>query len=120
MHADIGASAFKASSPALLQNMTNTAEAHTSEDTASEKSLVTVNDADGKPKPAEENKPPAVVTPFVVEKAYPATIFGLEAAKMHCRFMMNRIITEVRSQDLSSAMYIYPQGFPLTVCRLIQ
>lgn len=35
------------------------------------------------------------VQPLVIEAPYPATIFGLEAARVHCRFMMNRIVSEV-------------------------
>lgn len=35
------------------------------------------------------------VQPLIIEAPYPPTIFGLEAARVHCRFMMNRIVSEV-------------------------
>lgn len=37
------------------------------------------------------------VQPLIIDKAYAPTIFGLEAARTHCRFMMNRIVSEVSS-----------------------
>ncbi|KAF4334947.1 hypothetical protein FBEOM_11204 [Fusarium beomiforme] len=39
--------------------------------------------------------PPKAVNPLVIDKPYPPTIYGLESARMQCRFMMNRIISEV-------------------------
>jgi hypothetical protein len=41
------------------------------------------------------NPPPAAVNPLVIDKPYPATIYGVESARMQCRFMMNRIVMEV-------------------------
>jgi hypothetical protein len=43
----------------------------------------------------EKKEPPKPLDPLVIDTPYPATVFGLEAAKMQCRFMMNRIIAEV-------------------------
>ena len=42
-----------------------------------------------------ENSTTKDVQPLVIEAPYPPTIFGLEAARVHCRFMMNRIVSEV-------------------------
>ncbi|MCJ1457650.1 hypothetical protein MMC28_008019 [Mycoblastus sanguinarius] len=33
--------------------------------------------------------------PLIIQKPYDATLAGLEGAKIHCRFMMNRIVNEV-------------------------
>ena len=48
----------------------------------------------------QENKKPAApkaVHLLIIEGPYPPTMFGLEAARVHCRFMMNRIVSEVRA-----------------------
>ena len=39
--------------------------------------------------------PVKAAQPLIVEAPYSPTIFGLEAARVHCRFMMNRIVGEV-------------------------
>ncbi|UPK92999.1 hypothetical protein LCI18_003934 [Fusarium solani-melongenae] len=33
--------------------------------------------------------------PLVIDKPYPPTMYGVESARMQCRFMMNRIVAEV-------------------------
>ncbi|KAM6517047.1 hypothetical protein FSOLCH5_008001 [Fusarium solani] len=33
--------------------------------------------------------------PLVIDKPYPPTMYGVESVRMQCRFMMNRIVTEV-------------------------
>jgi hypothetical protein len=48
----------------------------------------------------EKKEPPKPLDPLVIDTPYPATVFGLEAAKMQCRFMMNRIIAEVFTRPL--------------------
>ena len=45
----------------------------------------------------EKPAAPKAVQPLIIEGPYPPTIFGLEAARVHCRFMMNRIVSEVRA-----------------------
>lgn len=47
-----------------------------------------------------KKEPPKPLDPLVIDTPYPATVFGLEAAKMQCRFMMNRIIAEVSARPL--------------------
>ncbi|KAM0541466.1 hypothetical protein ACHAPJ_013230 [Fusarium lateritium] len=37
----------------------------------------------------------SAINPLVIDKPYPPTIYGLESARMQCRFMMNRIVSEV-------------------------
>lgn len=43
----------------------------------------------------EKAAPPKAINPLVIDQPYPPTIYGLEAARMQCRFMMNRIVAEV-------------------------
>ena len=45
----------------------------------------------------EKQAGPKAVHPLVIEGPYPPTIFGLEATRVQCRFMINRIVSEVRA-----------------------
>jgi hypothetical protein len=45
--------------------------------------------------------------PLVIDKPYPPTMYGVESVRMQCRFMMNRIVTEVGlSLDTHSGRFI--------------
>ena len=96
---DVGENAVKASQPTLLASMVATPPEGTSaESVQSDDSLVAVK----APEASEDTNTvaipagaPKAVQPLVISKAYEPSIFGLEAARVHCRFMMNRIVAEV-------------------------
>ncbi|KAF5024856.1 hypothetical protein F66182_3095 [Fusarium sp. NRRL 66182] len=50
---------------------------------------------DGTENRSEATAPPKSTNPLVIDQPYPPTIYGLESARMQCRFMMNRIVAEV-------------------------
>jgi hypothetical protein len=111
---------MKASNPNLLSTMTNTSQlSDISGDATSAVGAQQIppdNSADGKSDKSdsdmvkdtkravtslpEKKEPPKPLDPLVIDTPYPATVFGLEAAKMQCRFMMNRIIAEVFTRPL--------------------
>lgn len=100
---------MRAAKPALLANMSAQPEApHSSVVTPEEsddKSLSMVSKSEAFPAntpntgAAGSASPPIPkpkeVQPFVITEPYPATVFGFEAARTHCRFMMNRLVAEV-------------------------
>lgn len=61
-------------------------------------SIVNVSKSDVKPNGSKSFKFPVLI----FEEAFEATIVGLEEARLKCRYMMNRIIQEVRYRRLMS------------------
>ncbi|KAF4462445.1 hypothetical protein FALBO_10745 [Fusarium albosuccineum] len=89
------------------KDKTDTKEASTVSDNGSEEAIIiddnkvkddsnkeTNTEADDT-KVEEKPGPPSASSPLVIDKPYPPTMYGLEAARMQCRFMMNRIVAEV-------------------------
>lgn len=117
---DFAKETLKASDPNLLQNLFDHTQTESMEKTVKAKSglpdgestrtdtpasasdaaseeEVTVNassELDATSNRETENLPKPV-NPLVIDKPYPPTMYGLESALMQCRFMMNRIISEV-------------------------
>lgn len=51
---------------------------------------------------SDKAAPPKAIQPLVINALYPATIYGLESARMQVRFMMNRIVAEVDHHSILS------------------
>lgn len=88
---------MKASKPALLASMAVQSQSDGS--TSSDEGSFTSVKANDVPPNEPDNKvaPAKTVQPLIIEGPYPPSIFGLEAARVHCRFMMNRIVSEVKA-----------------------
>ena len=98
--AEIAENGNRASKPALLADMTNQAPPESASkpegaagSSSDEESFTTVKAPEGEA--SSKSTTPKAVQPLVVQAPYPASVFGLEAGRVHCRFMMNRIVTEV-------------------------
>lgn len=108
VHEGVGGKEFaensvRASTPALLTDTSVTKPAETEHQSGSETSLTEITASDVPSADAAKNATtrgalPAIkkpLQPLVISQPYPPTVFGLEAARVHCRFIMNRIVSEV-------------------------
>lgn len=62
--------------------------------------------------------PTPTTNPLVIDKPYPPTMYGVESARMQCRFMMNTIVAEVSLSLDNSLRVVYTNNDVLKVYKV--